>query len=292
LHDVSRAVPSLPISRRPNPSLFGRVFVPMPRHPDGIHARALFPMAGCPEPMVIAIIPVSRHPDVGLARSGSFHLRPQRWRLLPHHHRSRRRCRDGFRGHDHGLMIMRSAPAQYRCAHHHQRQNAKRNYFLHKFFPLGWRGQPWFFAIPANGLRNISSMAGKGRWGTLLLWSGGIFPKAPGVPPSSDRVSHLSFLNAALFSAHADLRVSLRKVRERQRNPHPLQRLERRQVPPMRFHEAREEIFRFRFRQCRARRCRAGQRRRWRLRQRLWLRKITSALRGVGWLNRLNELNG
>jgi hypothetical protein len=187
LHDVSRAVPSLPISRRPNPSLFGRVFVPMPRHPDGIHARALFPMAGCPEPMVIAIIPVSRHPDVGLARSGSFHLRPQRWRLLPHHHRSRRRCRDGFRGHDHGLMIMRSAPAQYRCAHHHQRQNAKRNYFLHKFFPLGWRGQPWFFAIPANGLRNISSMAGKGRWGTLLLRSGGIFPKVPGVPPSSDR---------------------------------------------------------------------------------------------------------
>jgi hypothetical protein len=156
----------------------------MTRHPDGVHARALFPMARRPDPVVIAIIPMPRHPDVRLARSSALHLHPRRGRLLPHHHRSRRRRRDGFRGHDHGLMIMRSAPAQYRGAHHHQRQNAKRNYFLHNFFPLGWRGQPWFFGIPASGLSEYILDGRRGQVGNFATPERGILPKVYGVPPS------------------------------------------------------------------------------------------------------------
>ena len=53
----------------------------------------------------------------------------------------------------------------------------------------------------------------------------------------------LSFARDRLFSAHADLRVSLRKVRKRQRNPGAFQRLEGRCVSTLWFEETDQEIF-------------------------------------------------
>src|SRR6185437_539243 len=82
---------------------------------------------------------------------------------------------------------------------------------------------------------------------------------------------NLWFLPVGLLSLHAHLRVSLRKVRERQRDFGPFQRLERHSMPEMRLNEAREEIFDLRFGQCGGRRrFRAETRWRW-MRAGVWV---------------------
>jgi len=78
-------------------------------------------------------------------------------------------------------------------------------------------------------------------------------------------VPRLRFLPHRLFSLHADLRVSLRKVRTRQRNPRPLQRLEGNGVPALRLKKVVQEIFHVRLRQLRRQRFAVGKQRRWRL---------------------------
>jgi hypothetical protein len=72
----------------------------------------------------------------------------------------------------------------------------------------------------------------------------------PAVAPGEIQTPNLSFWRNGLLSFHADLRVSLRKVRARQRNPRPLQRLEGRGMPAVRLKEIVQEIFHIRFGEC------------------------------------------
>jgi hypothetical protein len=97
-------------------------------------------------------------------------------------------------------------------------------------------------------LNEIMPDGAKRRWGALL-------PKLKSYTPIcvprawlTTLDSRLRFRASALFCLHADLRVSLRKMRTRQRDSCPFQRLERHQVPAMRLHEAREKNFDLRFR--------------------------------------------
>jgi hypothetical protein len=64
----------------------------------------------------------------------------------------------------------------------------------------------------------------------------------------------LRFLHQQLFYIHADLRISLWEMRARQRNPRPLNRLEKFRMSALRFDEVIQEIFHIRFRQCQSRR--------------------------------------
>jgi hypothetical protein len=58
--------------------------------------------------------------------------------------------------------------------------------------------------------------------------------------------SDLSFFRNRLFCRHADLRVSLREVRERQRNPGPVQPVAGDRVPTLRVQEVVQEAVRLR----------------------------------------------
>jgi hypothetical protein len=60
--------------------------------------------------------------------------------------------------------------------------------------------------------------------------------------PDGGRPWFLSFLHVQLSSFHADLRVSLREVREGQRNPDSIKGLEGNEVPPLWIAKAFEEV--------------------------------------------------
>jgi hypothetical protein len=110
--------------------------------------------------------------------------------------------------------MMGNAPAQQDASGHYQWQNAKPHYFfLHNFPQFGWSGQPWFSGIPADGCGQYILGGRRGRMGRFATRGRG-------------EVSLLRFSGAALFSVYAVIRVSLRKVREKQRNTRPFQRLE------------------------------------------------------------------
>src|SRR5205814_94952 len=55
----------------------------------------------------------------------------------------------------------------------------------------------------------------------------------------------LRFLRQRLSSCYANLRISLRKMRKRQRNPGPIARLDGNQVSALRFDQGVEEVFGF-----------------------------------------------
>jgi hypothetical protein len=81
----------------------------------------------------------------------------------------------------------------------------------------------------------------------------------------------LSFSQAALFSFHANIRISLREMREGQRDSGSFERLEGRQMPGMRLDEARKEILHLRFSQRGWQRANCAETRGWRLRPRVWV---------------------
>jgi|GEM_PF-4512125 len=139
---------------------------------------------------------------------------------------------------------------------------------------------------------NISSVVAEGRWGGLLLRGGVCVPQEKfskwwpcpcralwqthRFARLSGLVWRLRFLAAALFSNYADLRVSLRKMRKGQRNSHSFQRLERHEVPAVRFYEIGEEIFDLRLSERGQHRGRAGQEgRRW-MRRRVRVPSLTA----------------
>src|SRR5208282_6688765 len=75
----------------------------------------------------------------------------------------------------------------------------------------------------------------------------------------------LRFLSHRLLSLNADLRIPLRKVRTRQRNPGSLYGLEGHSLPALRLGEIGQEVFSLRPGQRRSRQRGIGKRRRWRL---------------------------
>ena len=66
----------------------------------------------------------------------------------------------------------------------------------------------------------------------------------PAVEKKSE--SRLNFPPGGIISFHADIRISLREVRARQRNPRPLQRLEGRGMPALRLEEIVQEVLHLR----------------------------------------------
>jgi hypothetical protein len=76
---------------------------------------------------------------------------------------------------------------------------------------------------------------------TMERWSSRLRQRGISAHASALRISC-----KGLLSVHADLRIPLRKVRVRQRNPRPLQRLEGDRVPALRLKEIVQEIFRVR----------------------------------------------
>jgi len=84
------------------------------------------------------------------------------------------------------------------------------------------------------------------------------FPLLPSLP-SVGFIGHLFFRGKMLFCSHADLRISLRRLRAGQRNPRSLIELERRKMPALRLGKDFQEIFHV----CRFRRERGFIRQQW-----------------------------
>jgi hypothetical protein len=193
----------------PDPAFAGGIFIPLSRYPYGVCPRAHFPMAGSPDPMIIDVCPVALDPDMRGARPDGFHLNA-RWRRRFGDHRRARGSgrRDRFvRGHDHGLCMVRHASAEHDARDYRQNTQC---YFFHNFPLLGRRRQPWFCAIPRDGLKHYILGGGEeqvGRFATQRRGRQGEQPMWAELWTS--KVSVLRFSGVGLFSVYADIRVSL-----------------------------------------------------------------------------------
>ena len=116
---------------RPNPAGAARIFVPMPGNPGGIDARARFPMAGDPNPMIVRVLPISVDPYVRGIGCGAFHFGARRRRRFVHHDGASRAggCHGFIRGYNHGLMVRDASAEEHPCDY---RQYAKYCFF-HSF---------------------------------------------------------------------------------------------------------------------------------------------------------------
>ena len=93
-------------------------------------------------------------------------------------------------------------------------------------------------------------------------------PLEPRSSATSRKTRALRFKPRRLFYPHADLRIPLREMRARQRNPGSLDRLEGHHLSALRLGETGQETFRFRLRQRRRQPCAVRKQRRRSLLQR------------------------
>jgi len=152
----------------PNPAFAFGIFIPMTWDPDGVYARAQFPMARDPGPSAVYVAPVALYPDMTFAWREPFDFSSRRRRFLGHHHGSCRLGRHRFRGHDHGAMVRRAASQKEARG---QWQNAE-CYSLHNVHLFGWHGQPGVGCFQLMAFGEYIPKVSEDRWGTVLLQKG------------------------------------------------------------------------------------------------------------------------
>ena len=159
-----------------------------------VHARALFPMAGHPHPMVCGMHPIAFDPGVGGIRRRPFHFGPRHRRMLGHHDRtSCARRRHRFFRNDHRLM-MRDASTEENARHHWQ--NTQR-YSFHNFSPGPQFDEPGPPPPPRNDLNIRAPRQTTGR-SSATLWEGNLPHRRGGFRATDAVRAALRFLRQRL----------------------------------------------------------------------------------------------
>lgn len=110
-------------------------------NPGGVGARARFPMARRPDPMILHKVPVAMHPDIRFTRRRAFDFHARSRRFLRHRNGASSGClRCCYCGVSH-FRVVRDASSYQKPAAHDQRQNAKRQFSFHNFLKA-WPAQP------------------------------------------------------------------------------------------------------------------------------------------------------